>query len=529
MILVGNGKKMIFIFSLLIALVACTDKKGDEFIQLLNKEISHRDIYKKNKDARIEQLRDSFLMFKGRTSPESEYEMCNKLYNEYILYQFDSVYNYAMELKKIAARINTSDCLLDAKIKYCLALYNAGYYKEVLDSLPASIPASNQIASATLANYYDLSGRTYFMLANVNKIDAYASKYNEIGNNLLTKALQYTEDSLDFYILKARLSPRKYKRVYLDKAIKFVKNQNEDRVAVLYSILGKNEFVLGNEDASLKYNALAAIVDMRIVTKDALALINIANVLSREKRYLQLASEYLSIALKDVSEYGSIQRVQEVNTILPVIEAERLIIAERNRILFSILFFIVTLLLIGLIIFLVRAVQQSRILSNAKRMLQETNKELKESNMIKNEYLGHYLVENSEQTALINKMYRVIGRNVKQKNYNEIITLLTETKNKNENLHEDFDRIFIKIFPNFVVEFNNLLDESAKIVLPHPNSLTPTLRIFALIRLDITDSTTISKILDCSLNTVYNYRTRIKNKATVDKEDFEKLVKEIGN
>lgn len=525
----ASRSSVLFIGFLLILLSACTDPKSDESIKMLNKTISQKSVYQEVKGKRIKQLTDSFLTCRNKDQSDLEYKMCDRIYCEYILYQFDSAYHYSNLLKQIATKINTADYLLDSKTKYCQALYNAGYYKEVLDSIPFSIYDTTLISSVTLTNYYNLYGRTYLMMSGLTKIDKFSSKYNERGNYLFNMALQYAKDSLDIYIIKARIAPRKTKRIYIKHAISLLKDSDDERAAILYSMLGKNEYVLGNKDISLKYNSMAAVINIRNATKDALPLINIANVLSNEKRELNLASEYLSIAFKDVSEYGAAQRIQEINTILPVIETERLNIAERNKYIFTILFIVVTLLLIGLVVVFIRTIHQSKVLSNAKKLLQDTNEDLKESNMIKNEYLGHYLVENSELTTLINRMYRVISRNIKQKNYTEISTVLADIWKENENLHEDFDRIFLKIFPNFISEFNNLVEDSAKIYVSNPNTLTPTLRIFALIRLDINDSATISKILNCSLNTVYNYRTRIKNKAIANKDMFESYVKEIGN
>ena len=100
-------------------------------------------------------------------------------------------------------------------------------------------------------------------------------------------------------------------------------------------------------------------------------------------------------------------------------------------------------------------------------------------------------------------------------------------KKERENLFASFDKIFLKIFPNFIVEFNKLFNEEDQIT-PDKNELLNTdLRIFALIRLGINDTDKISKFLNYSVNTIYTYKTKIKNKSIVDRDEFEQKIMEI--
>ena len=98
-----------------------------------------------------------------------------------------------------------------------------------------------------------------------------------------------------------------------------------------------------------------------------------------------------------------------------------------------------------------------------------------------------------------------------------------------EELFEIFDSTFIRLFPTFVDEFNQLLRPDSRIVLPDQSKLTTGVRIFALIRLGIDDSSKIAEFLHYSVNTIYNYRAKIKNGAAVNRDDFEDLVKAIGS
>ena len=96
-------------------------------------------------------------------------------------------------------------------------------------------------------------------------------------------------------------------------------------------------------------------------------------------------------------------------------------------------------------------------------------------------------------------------------------------------LYKNFDAIFLNLYPSFVEDFNALLNEDERIKLRSKNLLNKELRIYALLRLGITDSVKIASFLRCSLSTVYNYRTKIRNKASVSRETFEKMVMKIGS
>lgn len=95
-------------------------------------------------------------------------------------------------------------------------------------------------------------------------------------------------------------------------------------------------------------------------------------------------------------------------------------------------------------------------------------------------------------------------------------------ENELDELYKNFDAIFLNLYPTFVADFNALLVEDERIVLKSEDLLNKELRIYALLRLGITDSVKIASFLRCSLSTVYNYRTKARNKAAISREDFEK-------
>ena len=98
-----------------------------------------------------------------------------------------------------------------------------------------------------------------------------------------------------------------------------------------------------------------------------------------------------------------------------------------------------------------------------------------------------------------------------------------------KNFYKTFDTSFLSLYPTFVEDLNALLTEEGRIVVKEGGLLNTELRIFALIKLGITQSSHIASLLRYSVNTIYNYRAQVKNAALSDRENFEENVRKIGS
>ncbi|MBP8903557.1 MAG: transcriptional regulator, partial [Paludibacteraceae bacterium] len=163
--------------------------------------------------------------------------------------------------------------------------------------------------------------------------------------------------------------------------------------------------------------------------------------------------------------------------------------------------------------------------------IKNTNADLSESNQVKEEYIGHFL---SLCSLYIDKM-DIYRKSVRKKllngQQNDVIEDIKSSEfmdNELMEFYKNFDQSFLRLYPDFVYEFNNLLLDEEKIGLKKDELLNTELRIFALIRLGIDNSAKIAELLHYSANTIYNYRAKIKNKAKVSRNDFESRVKKIG-
>ncbi len=294
----------------------------------------------------------------------------------------------------------------------------------------------------------------------------------------------------------------------------------------------------------------AAIIDNVHSTKESVALTNLATRLY-EQGDTKNAFLYIHNAINDATFYGARHREAQISSILPIIENEKINGIEKQKRSLMMYASIITLLIVVVIIFAVITSRQLKKLKIAdeiivkknndlnianesltkvnqkmdlaNRSLTQTNIKLDEANMIKDEYIGNFFNIHSDYIEKIDRLKRSIEKIVKEKRYDEVQLVLNRlnTNFERENLSHSFDKVFLYIFPNFVEDFNTLFDADHQTHLAENQLLNNELRIFALIRLGIDENETIAKILNYSVNTIYTYKTKVKNRSFVPNDEFE--------
>jgi DNA-binding CsgD family transcriptional regulator len=291
--------------------------------------------------------------------------------------------------------------------------------------------------------------------------------------------------------------------------------------AIATSSLGYIYQMTGFPDQAIKYFALAAIADVKTATMETVALRNLAN-LFYEKGEERRAYRYIIEALNQASYYNARHRQLEIGQILPIIERDRMDMIKKQRDRTVIFSCFVSVLLIALIVVLRR-------LNIARLIIRKSNEKLTEANKIKDEYIADFFNQNSEYIEKIEHLQKWFNRMVVTKQF-EALRKLPEyinIQNEREVLYERFDRMFLKLFPDFVEEFNKLLVDGEQIQVKDDQLMNMDLRIYALIRLGINDNEKIASFLNFSVNTVYTYKTKIKGKARNSSEQFKQQVMDI--
>ena len=156
--------------------------------------------------------------------------------------------------------------------------------------------------------------------------------------------------------------------------------------------------------------------------------------------------------------------------------------------------------------------EYTRSIESVEEDLKKTNLDLIEANAAKEEYLGLFL---SMCSGYLDKLRKTLTR----EQYDAEL----------KNFYKTFDTSFLSLYPTFVEDLNALLTEEGRIVVKEGELLNTELRIFALIKLGITQSSHIASLLRYSVNTIYNYRAQVKNAALSDRDNFEENVRKIGS
>jgi hypothetical protein len=528
---------------------------ADSLQQVLNQKLANRGMYDQKKVADIEKIRAD--LYRNYASPSKRYSNYDRLYNAYKSYVHDSAYVYCLKLNASARMLNDEQKINLSKIKMGFVLVSAGMFKEGLDTL--KLVNVSRLNKQEKYEYLFLQARSHFDLADYDKISDYYARYNQIGLNYCDSIIRSTRPDSYAYLSASGLKAIR-QRKYLQASVTYEKilqlPQNYLDSAINLSCLSFTYFELSKSKPGLENLLRAAIIDYSHSTKESVALTNLANRLYQQGD-IKTAFSYINYAIDDANFYGARHREAQISNIMPIIQSEKVNGIERQTTILKAYASVITLLVILVVVFTFITLRQLKKLRKADRIiiaqhaelntaneslqllntqLDKSNKsllrintKLDEANLIKDEYIGYFFNIHSSYIEKIDKLKRSIEKNIKAENYSEISLTLKKlnTDLERENLSHSFDTVFLSLFPNFVDDFNSLFIRDYQIELPEGQLLNTELRIFALIRLGIDENETIAKILNYSVNTIYTYKTKVKNRSIITNEEFEDRIMQI--
>jgi DNA-binding CsgD family transcriptional regulator len=244
---------------------------------------------------------------------------------------------------------------------------------------------------------------------------------------------------------------------------------------------------------------------------------------------IEKASEYIRLAMDDANYYGARYRKQQLAGLFPFIESERLSREKAKRTMLFIYSVLITGSVIVFVAFLYMIKKKNNKLEKAQETIKRANEKLEESNKIKEEYVTYYFNSTAQYIARLENLKKTMEMKLHTKKIDELRFTVDSIsiKREREELYHSFDKFFLTLFPDFVTVFQSLFKEEDRIHLKEGQLLNTELRIFALMRLGISDADRIATILDYSVGTIYTYKARIRNKAIVPGDDFDKQIMAI--
>ncbi|MEO7769026.1 MAG: DUF6377 domain-containing protein, partial [Ferruginibacter sp.] len=389
------------------------------------------------------------------------------------------------------------------------------------------------------AEYYVLMARCYYDLADYDRDKFYSPNYNQRANQYIDSALVlFPPQSNDFVYYSGLKNIRSGKNDIAYGYFQQLINRqalSKHELAVTASTFSDIYIQREQTDTAIILLIRAAIADIQSSTKETLASFNLSSLLYRRGN-LKNASSYIQKAVDDALFYGARQRKVQMSSILPLIDGEKLAVVEKEKkniityATFITLLFIVLILLVIIIVRQINKLKQAKqVITNAHTEQQLVNQKLEEANRIKEEYIGYFFNGNSEFYTRLERFKKQVDVKITDRKIDDIKFLVSNlnVKREREELLKNFDRIFLKLFPNFTAEFNALMKEEGRIKLKEGELLNTDFRIFALIRMGIHEPDKIAEILEYSVNTINTYKTKIKNKSIVPNEEFERKIMQI--
>ena len=535
---------LLFMFFFLSALSAFGSKSPlDSLLNALDLTIKERPQYNLIKEHKIDSLR---IRLSQSTNLEDAYNIYHRLYREYRSYNMDSALSMANHKLDLANELKNKQYQYTANMNIAEVLGVMGMYKETFNI--ADGIEENKLDKSQLPYYYHLYHSTYTLLFENSLSQKEKGYYQQLVSQYKDSLLQVnTPGSSGYYLVEngKLVEEGKY-----DEALSLMQRlyneykENESMLGTLAYGLSDIYEKLDHTEEQKKYLAISAISDLKRAVKSYISLRKLAVILYKEGS-LDRAYAYIKCSMEDATFSRARFRTLEISETLPIIVTAydmKVTQEKANLKKYLILISILSIILIASLVYIYKQLKKlSKARKHIRDMYQEVkqmnadlndlNKRLSESNLVKEEYIGYVF---NLCSNYIDKMdtYRVnLNRKLKTGKIDEALKITNSTTLVSDELREffgNFDIIFLNLYPQFVDEFNALLREEERIILKRKDMLTPDLRVFALIRLGINDSSKIASFLHYSPQTVYNYKLKMHNKLSVSKDEFSKKMQQIG-
>lgn len=524
---------LLFVTLSLVIPAAADDTAG--LLEELDRTLARSREYTSARQAGISKLKSDL---RRAATDEERYRLMSKLREEYRSFDIDSALYFAVEKMAVAKRIGKPGYIADARMNMAEMSGVQGMYKEALDYIDG---VDKSVLDVYQIEYYYHVYRIIYGLMADNCGNAAAKKrYFELTDDYRDSILHVnTPGSFNYIIVKAD-KDNVHNR--FDEAIKALKEAYpnykdiHDRALLDYSLAmsytGKGDILNAK-----RHLILSAINDIKSGIREYTSLRMLAVQLYNEGD-VSRAYAYMTRCMDDAAACNSLWRIYEVQKAFPIINKayHHQLDRQRRLIVCSLVFIILLTLFLAIAVILIK--KQMRKVSAATRLVQEANvrlkelnRELAESSRIKEEYIAHYIDQCSlyiEKMDRYRKHLQKVASKGKAADLYDEIRSTSFIDNELKDFYAHFDDSFLKLFPDFVEEFNNLLQPEVRTHLKPGEKLNTELRIFALVRLGISSSTKIAHFLRYSVTTIYNYRVKFRNGAIGDREKFDDAVMKIG-
>ena len=518
-----------------------------QLYQTLDSLIEQYDQLTINKERRMENIKEGVRGI--NLTPEQQYDLNQRLYDEYVAYKFDSAFYYIdKNVKALRASVDKERFAASAvRMAHILAV--TGLFdraRRLLDEVNV-----DSISNKQKIDYYTQQSELNLYRSEMAQSTIYFHDYIERAQHYRHLVIQIApKDSYDYIF---NLATYICEEGDTDKAIQILEDylpklqQGTRPYSIVTSTLAFFYQIKDMREQQEHYLLLSAISDEQCAIRENNSLRLLSEVLMARGENDE-AYRYLLQAISEAKFYGSRIRMMQVSRMAPQIlqlyDAERTQTQHRTNMLLIVIS-IISLILVGIIVYTLilyrkkhaaglQIIEMNKVMARHTEEIENVNAQMKEGNRIKEEYIGRFLELSSNLISGGEQRLKQLNRLARERKLEELYAELKTMEPVNSGIrtfHSHFDTAFLNIYPNFISEVNKLLNDDSQFVIESDDApvkhLTTEQRVLALIRLDITDNQKIADILRSSITTIYTYRSKLKAKA-INKETFEDDVRKIA-
>lgn len=508
---------------------------------LIEKKLFFRDSLKYQMDSVMLQLHKH-----TDYNDEYRYYTNRRMLQDAQMFSYDYASEFSRKMCILSDRIGDGNLKAESRILSSFNMAQACLFVEALDMLKSVDLEFPNVNDSILGLYYFYYGITYQRLAVYVNDSINAKRYNNLGIEMFRKSLDYSKNAGLRNFILGRIYGRQRQfdvaQQFFEKSLKYIRKDDNVLNTLALASLGKCFKHQGKHEQATHYYIEATKNDILNAQNSSISIIDLTEHLYKQYHLTHNVSKYVNIAIENGEFYGMRSQITHIDKIIPDITKEK---SRQNAILIVFLIAIVSLFFLYILYLLFRSEKNLKLLKNHIDLTEKVNNEntllqdeneslsrantlLRDSNRLKDAYLGKLLESNSELTNMFEEFAIKADQKLKKSQYEQVQKSIKELQ-KNFSKKEQLDRLdelLMSMFPTFSADFNALLKPEYR---KHEGDalLTPSMRIFALIRLGITSNHQIARVLNYSYNTILNYRVRAHAMA-INADTFEQDVQKIG-
>ncbi len=514
-------------------------------LEILNGLVEKRQFFR---DSLKHQMDSVMLQLHKNTDYDAifRYQTNRRMLQKAQMFSYDYASEFSQKMRLQADLIGDGNLKAESRILSSFNMAQACLFVEALDMLKSVDLDFPEVNDSIMALYYFYYGIVYQRLAVYVNDSVNANKYNNIGQEMFRKSLDYSKDQGMNNFALGRIYGRQRKfdvaQKYFEEALKYIPKENNILYTLANASLGKCFKHQGIHEPATRYYIEATKNDILNAQNSSIAIIDLTEHMFRQYNQKYDVSKYVNIAIESGEYYGMRSQITHIDRIIPDITKESSKQSRRLNYFFAtlVLVFLTYItytlfryernrkLLMGFHAVDKKMKDENDLLREENESLRRTSMLLRDSNKLKDAYLGKLLESNSELTNMYEGFAVKTDQKLRKGQYDQVQKAIRELQknfSKKEQL-DRFDELFMSMFPTFITDFNALLQPEYR-KQEGEALLTPSMRIFALTRLGITSNQQIAKVLNYSYNTILNYRVRLRGMA-LNPDTFEQDVMKIG-